>query len=86
MSEPTEPTPSIASTPPRRARRGVVWIMMAVFVWGAILAAGTYLYRYEAEPGGIGHSRAARRTVLVLGCTGGFIAVWGAALAWRSRG
>ena len=85
MSEPTESMSSTANVPPRRARRVVVWVMLAVIVWGAILAAGTYLYRYEAEPGNLASQRAARRSLVVLGCTGGFIAFWGAALAWRSR-
>ena len=85
MVDPSNSTSSTASKPPHRARRGVLWIMVAVVLWGTILAAGTYLYRYEAEPGSLAHQRAARRTTVVLGCTGGFIAFWSVALAWRSQ-
>lgn len=58
--------------------RGIGLIMLAVLAWGGLLALGAY--RYNLDP---------RKAVIVLGCVGTFLGLWGLLLAgWsqRSRG
>jgi hypothetical protein len=55
---------------------GVRWIMLAVFVWGLVLALGTYLF---------GGNQPVLRAAIVVGCTLGFLGLWSAALAVRRR-
>ena len=52
------------------------WIMMAVLVWGLLLALGTYL---------AGNNHPGWRAVIVAGCTLGFLGLWLVALALRQR-
>ncbi len=84
MSGSAEPTPSNGKKPKSSPRRVVVGIMLAVVVWGTVLALGTYLYRYEAEPDILDGQRAVRRALVVVGCTLGFLAFWGVSLARRA--
>ena len=86
MSDPAESTPSNGNQPKSSPKRVLVGIMLAVVVWGVVLAAGTYLYRYEAGPDALDGQRAVRRAVVVLGCTFGFLAFWGVMLVRRTVG
>ena len=86
MSEPAELTPSNGKKPKSSPHRVVVGIMLAVVVWGVILAVGTYLYRYEAVPDTLDGQRAVRRALVVVGCTLGFLAFWGVVLVRRTAG
>jgi hypothetical protein len=53
------------------------WIMLAVLIWGLLLALGTYL---------VGGNHPGLRAAIVAGCTVGFLGLWLAALAMRRRG
>jgi hypothetical protein len=61
-------------SPPRRAVSATTWLMLAILVWGLVLALGTYLY---------GRNQPGLRALLVIGCTLGFLALWATALSAR---
>ncbi|MEX0937641.1 MAG: hypothetical protein WDZ59_07250 [Pirellulales bacterium] len=68
--------------PPSRAdRRAIRWIMLAVAVWGVLLALGTYLY---VERVGM-RIRPIAAALVVLVCTAAFLGLWAAVLARRGR-
>jgi hypothetical protein len=50
--------------------------MLAVLVWGGLLALGSYLF---------GGNYAVARAAIVLGITAGFLTLWLGALAARNR-
>ena len=50
------------------------WIMLALVVWAVIQAIGAWLFNYDPLRG-----------LIVLGCMGGFLGFWWAALAARKR-
>jgi high-affinity Fe2+/Pb2+ permease len=50
------------------------WIMLAVLIWGLLLALGTFLF---------GGNQPLLRAAIVAGCTLAFLALWAAALAAR---
>jgi membrane protein DedA with SNARE-associated domain len=52
------------------------WIMLAVLLWGALLALGSYLF---------GGNHAVQRAVIVFGVTVAFLLMWVGALAMRKR-
>jgi hypothetical protein len=52
------------------------WLMLAVLVWGLLLALGTFLF---------GGNQPLWRAAIVAGCTLAFLALWMAALAARRR-
>ena len=52
------------------------WIMLAVLVWGGLLALGSYLF---------GGNHALARAAIVLAVTAGFLTLWLGALAARRR-
>lgn len=52
------------------------WIMLAVLVWGALLALGSYLF---------GGTLPALRAAIVFGATVGFLGLWMGALTMRKR-
>ena len=52
------------------------WIMLAVLVWGLLLAVGTFLF---------GGNHPLLRAAIVVGCTLAFLGLWLAALALRQR-
>ena len=52
------------------------WLMLAVLVWGLLLALGTFLY---------GRNQPLLRAGIVVGCTLAFLALWAGALATRHR-
>lgn len=56
--------------------KAVRWLMLAVLIWGLLLALGTFLY---------GRHLPLVRAGIVLGCTLGFLALWALALAMRRR-
>lgn len=62
------PSSSLAS---EKILRG---IMAAVFVWGAILAAGSWTFNHDV-----------RRPIVVLACVLAFLGFWNAMLAGRRR-
>jgi len=70
MKEPA--TSEVASSRPSL----ITWIMLAVLVWGALLALGSYLF---------GGNHAVERAVIVLGVTVAFLLMWVGALAMRRR-
>ena len=69
MKAEQEPSPTPAGNLTR-------WIMLAVLVWGLLLALGTYL---------VGGNHPGLRATIVAGCTLGFLVLWLAALATRNR-
>ena len=50
------------------------WLMLAILVWGMLLALGTFLF---------GGNQPILRAVIVAGCTLAFLGLWLAALAMR---
>jgi hypothetical protein len=61
----------IRATDPQRIIRG---IMIAVLVWGAILAAGSWTLNHDP-----------RRPMVVIGCVLAFLGFWKAMLATLGR-
>lgn len=59
-------------------RRWLLVIMLALAAWGAFHAFGAY---YQYRPAGVPHNP--WRAVVVLACSGGFLAFWGLLLAQR---
>lgn len=51
----------------------LVWIMVALIIWGALLALGAYLYNHNIW-----------RLIIVMGSVGGFLAFW-ALLLWSKK-
>jgi len=70
MNPQSEPPPESAPLPI------IVSIMVAVFIWGAVLALGTFLF---------GGNHPLLRAAIVGGCTLGFLGLWIAALILRQR-
>lgn len=64
----------MSSTPSDRPERIIRGIMIAVLVWGTILAAGAWTLNHDP-----------RRPLVVLGCVLGFLGFWAAMLATRRR-
>ena len=60
--------------PPPDADRIIRGIMIAVLVWGSILAAGSWTLNHDP-----------RRPVVVIGCVLAFLGFWKAMLASRRR-
>ena len=60
--------------PPPDSSRIIRGIMLAVLVWGAILAAGAWTFNHDI-----------RRPLVVMACVLGFLGFWGAMLASRRR-
>ena len=52
------------------------WLMLAILVWGLLLALGTFLF---------GGNQPLLRAAIVAGCTLAFLGLWIAALAVRNR-
>ena len=52
------------------------WIMLAILVWGLVLALGTFLF---------GGNQPLLRAAIVAGCTMAFLGLWLAAMAVRKR-
>ena len=52
------------------------WLMLAILVWGLLLALGTFLF---------GGNQPVLRAAIVAGCTLAFLGLWLAALAVRRR-
>ncbi len=50
------------------------WIMVAVLVWGSILAAGSWTFNHDV-----------RRPIIVFACVIGFLGFWNVMLAARRR-
>ena len=80
---PPSQTPETPNSSGRRPRV-IPWLIIALFIWGAWLAVGTYLYRFDTpEVDPLDTVRAWRRGLLVLGCTTAFLTLWLVALAAR---
>jgi hypothetical protein len=60
--------------PPKDQNRLIALIMVAVIVWGAVLAAGAYLAKQDA-----------RLPAIVMGCVCAFLFFWWLMLANRRR-
>ena len=65
-----------ADSPIAGRNTAIRWIMVAVLVWGLLLALGTFLF---------GGNQPLLRAAVVIGCTLGFLGLWMAALAVRRR-
>ena len=52
------------------------WLMVAILVWGLLLALGTFLF---------GGNQPLLRAAIVAGCTLAFLGLWIGALAVRNR-
>jgi membrane protein DedA with SNARE-associated domain len=61
------------STPSHRV---IFYIMLAVFVWGALLALGAYFY---------GGNRQLLKADIILGCVAIFLGLWAILLRARAR-
>jgi hypothetical protein len=61
------------STPSHRV---ILYIMLAVFVWGALLALGAYLY---------GGNRQLLKADIILGCVAIFLGLWALLLRARAK-
>ncbi len=68
----------MSESEPRAAQKSLTmrWIMLAVLVWGLLLALGTFLF---------GRNQPLWRAAIVAGCTLAFLGLWVAALAVRRR-
>jgi hypothetical protein len=68
----------------RTGRRILVAIVVALAVWGLVLAVGAYLglWHQVGERGGL---RDPRRFWIVFGVVAMFLLFWGAALAMRAK-
>ena len=64
----------MSTPPPPDADRIIRGIMIAVLVWGSILAAGSWTLNHDP-----------RRPVVVIGCVLAFLGFWKAMLAARRR-
>ena len=64
-------TPSSPAATPEKILR---WIMVAVLVWGSILAAGSWTFNHDI-----------RRPIIVFACVIGFLGFWNVMLAARRR-
>lgn len=56
--------------------RGVYWIMLAVGIWGALLASGAFLFGYDETEGAIRLAPNPVRGLIVIGCVGVFLGGW----------
>jgi len=56
------------------SKRLITGIMVAVAVWGGLLALGAWRLNHDV-----------RRTFIVAGCTAAFLGFWGTMLALRAR-
>ncbi len=65
----------------RQNRRLVIWIVMGVFVWGAIHAVGAYLNFHDTD-----NPWRVRRAVIVLLFVEGFLGFWLLMLGLRRLG
>lgn len=52
------------------------WLMLAILLWGLLLALGTYLF---------GGNQPVWRATIVAGCTLAFLGLWALALGMRAR-
>lgn len=66
--------PSPNGQPPKDQSRLIAFIMVAVVVWGALLATGAYLSKRDI-----------RLPAIVMGCVAAFLLFWWAMLAARRR-
>jgi len=60
------------------------WIMLAVSLWGGLLALGAFLFGYSESNGEIHFAPNLLRGLIVLGCVALFLAGW-ALLLRRKR-
>ena len=72
--------------PPANISRPILWLMLALLAWGALLALGTFVYRVNQEGGAAEESNLPiYRGLIVLGCTLGFLSIWVLALVFSKR-
>lgn len=62
----------------QRKNRVIAWIVLAVFVWGAVHAAGAYLNYHRTD-----NPWRVARAIVVLLSVEGFLAFWLVLLLWR---
>jgi hypothetical protein len=60
-------TPPGEETLPHKNPEFIRWIMLGLFIWGAALALGAFLFRHQYD---------VRKPLLVLGCVTAFIFAW----------
>jgi hypothetical protein len=81
---PGEPAP-VAPTGEPSPDRLLRWVMIAVAVWGGMLALGTFLFGLDAETGKPAFRPNPFRGLIVLCVVGTFLGVWSLALRSRQR-
>jgi hypothetical protein len=64
--------------------RWLRYIMLAVLVWGSLIAVGALLFGYDEATGDIHFSPSLARGAIVEGCVLGFLGLWWW-LAFRRR-
>jgi hypothetical protein len=64
-------------------RRFLRFVMLAVFVWGSVLAVGAVLFGFDQATGEVHFAPNLLRGVIVEGCVLAFLGIW--LLALRSR-
>lgn len=74
LDKPMTNDPPTNNQPPKDQSRLIAFIMVAVVVWGALLATGAYLAKRDL-----------RLPAIVMGCVATFLLFWWAMLAARRR-
>jgi hypothetical protein len=59
------------------SRNLIGYIMLALVIWGGLLAGGAWLY---------GGSRSALKAVIIFGCVALFLGLWAVLLKYRNAG
>ena len=65
-----------------RSPRLMTVVMLAVAIWGVLLATGAWLYGYDPATGEVRFAPHALRGGIVLACVCTFLGIWGL-LLWR---
>jgi hypothetical protein len=63
-----------SSNPAQSGSAALRWLMLAILIWGLLLALGTFLF---------GGNQPLLKAGIVIGCTLAFIGLWAGALAAR---
>jgi len=67
------------------SRSMIIMIMIAVAVWGGMLALGALLFGLDPETGNVTYSVNVWRGLIVFACVFGFLGLWIAALGTQRQ-